>query len=465
MTPQEPNLRPDQDTRFDGALQLASRFVALMKSGLAYSIRHISFTQQLENYLVLLEPLLQSHGHVRFDAPDGDLCMNSERLPFRQAMHRALEQLAQEFAARTLVGIEFTPGLTLAEFQSFMELFLLGERWKGQELITACHDAGIVHLQALPFRSAAADRGTEDAAASLPATLGVSREAWATLYAGTQTLLAGDALDHGIELRHVKRMAQPLVDSALAGDRIIAALARVTPGESVSAHAAHTALVAVSVGARLGLDRQDLIDIAVAALLHDVGHAWVDRAAAEPGAAQPAPPHTIEGARRIAWATTFNRSSLAAMRTAIEHHGGSTSSPTAPAVLFSQLVGMADAYVSLLSRGTTRAQWISPSSALARVLDLLRTNRQPALAVAMVRALGFYPPGQLVELDDGAIARALVPVVDDPERPWVTLVADERGALIPSGGSEAVPLWEGRRIALALPRDLWPVDDAERPAA
>jgi len=83
------------------------------------------------------------------------------------------------------------------------------------------------------------DRGAETAADALPATLGASREAWATLYAGTQTLLSGDAFDHGVELRHVKRMVQPLVDSALAGDRIVAALARVAPGESVWAHA-HT---------------------------------------------------------------------------------------------------------------------------------------------------------------------------------------------------------------------------------
>ncbi len=465
MTPQGSNPSPDQDPRFDGALQLTSRFVALMRSGRAYPVRHVGFTQQLENYLALLEPVFQTHGHVRFDAPDGDLCMNGERLPFRQATHRALEQLAHEFAARTLVGIEFTPGLTLSEFQSFMDLFLLGERWKGEELITACHDAGIVHLQALPFRSAAVDRGAEAAADSLPATLGASREAWAALYSGAQTLLSGDAFDHGVELRHVKRMAQPLVDSVLAGDRIIAALARVAPGESVCVHAAHTALVAVSVGGRLGLGRHDLIDIAVAALLHDVGHGWVERAAAQPGAAQPAAEHTYEGVRRIAWATTFNRSSLAAMRTALEHHAASIGPQPAPPALFSQLVAMADAYVSLLSRGTARAQWMSPSSVLARVLELLRTNGQPALGVALVRALGFYPPGQLVELDDGAIARALVPVADHPERPWVQLVVDERGALIPGSRHEAMPLPEGRRIARALPRDAWPVDDAARPAA
>lgn len=451
---------PRVDPRHDLPLQLASRFMALVKSGRAYAVGHIAFTQQLDNYLTLLEPVLRAQGHARFDAPDGDLCMNGERLPFRQNMHRALEQLAQEFAARSVDGVEFVSGVTLPEFQSFMELFLQGESWKGHELITACHDAGIMRVRALAQRSVAAARGVEDAADVLAIAPAVTRAAWAALFTASHELLSRDALDHGVELRHLKRIAQPLVDSVLAGEPIAAALARVAPGESAGAHAAHTTLAAACMGARLGLGRHDLMDIAVAALLHDVGHGWT-----EPAGTPHAAPHTREGVRRIAWATTLNACSLDAMRTALEHHDtGTTGPPPAPALL-SRLVGLADAYVTFLSRGAERAQWISPCSALARVLDLLRPAGPPALGLALLRALGCYPPGQLVELDDGAIARALVPGAEDPERPWVELVADERGVLISAARRVAMPLPHGRRITRALPRDQWPVDEAARPAA
>lgn len=455
MNRKSPNLRPDHDPDFDTPLQLASRFMALLKSGRSYSVEHIGFTQQLENYLTLLEPLLRERGALRFDAPDGDLCLNGERLPFRQHTERALEHLAQEFGARTVSGVEFTPGLTLPEFQTFMRYFLLGERWKGEELITACTDAGVVHVQALPLRAVAVDRGASAAVHSVPEALGAAREAWAAVFAGTQQLLTGDALDHGIELRHVKRIVHPLVESVLARDRITAALASVAPGETVWAHAAHTALTAVSVGARLGLGRPDLADIAVAALLHDVGHAWAGSGTS----------HASEGVRRIAWATTLNRNSLDAMRVSLEHHEALMAEGAASSSLLSMLVAMSDAYVTLLSRGESRAEWMSPSSALARVLELVRAGGQPALGVALVRALGFYPPGQLVELDDGSIARTLVAADDDPERPWVQLVVDARGTRISSGHHEAMPLPAERHVARALPRDQWPVDDATRPAA
>ena len=400
MSPANLNLRPDHDGRFDLPLQLASRFMALVKSGQLYSVQHVGLTQQLKNYLILLGPVLEESGHARFDAPDGDLCMNGETLPFRQNMHRAIEQLALEFAARSLAGIEFLPGLSLAEFQAFMELFLLGERWKGAELIAACHDAGIVHLQALPFRSEAVEHGTEVAVGSLPATLGVSRAAWAALFAGAQQVLSGNALDQGIELRHLKRLVQPLVDSVLAGERVTAALTDVTPGETVWAHAANVALTAVSMGAHLGLGRHDLVRIAIAALLHDTGHAWTQPQLAGDDALGVGVPHTLEGVRRIAWSTTFNTDSLDAMRTALEHHDAPAASPEAPTpptstpvqpaepgqpALLSQLVAVADDYVTLVARGTKREEWQSPSSALARVLARARAEGQTALGVALVR--------------------------------------------------------------------------------
>lgn len=465
MNPKQPPLRPEHDERFDLPLQLASRFMALVKSGRAYSVQHVGFTQQLENYLELLMPVFRAPGHARFDAPEGELCMNGELLPFSQDMHRAIEQLPLEFAARSLEGIEFVSGLTLAEFKAFMELFLPSERWKGEELITACHDAGVVHLRPLPLRSEAIDRGAELAADALPEPLGSSREAWGSLFACAQQLLSGNGLDHGIELRHVKRAAQPLVDSVLAGERITAALADVTAGETAWAHAAHVALIAVGMGARLGLGRHDLARIAVAALLHDVGHAWTHAPTTGPGSELHGVSHTQEGVRRIAWATTLNPDSLAAMRAALEHHDPVPRGLHGRPVLLSQLIAVADDYVTILSHGSSREEWVSPSSALARVLEAARAQGQSALGLALVRVLGFHPPGQLVELDDGVIARTLGPVADDPERPWVQLVAGERGAWIPSHGHLVLPLPVERVITRAIPRDQWPEAPREQRAS
>ena len=462
-----PILSPDDDPRFEVSLQLASRFWALVRSGRAYAVGHVTYTTQLENYLALLSPPLEDRGAVRFHAPEGDLCMNGERLPHRPNMHKALESLVQEFAARTLEGIEFTKGLTLGELETFMSFFLPGERWKGAELIAACDEAGLVHARPLPIRAAARPLGAGAPPELAPESIGSARAAWLPVLAGARALLEGDALDQGLELRHVKRLVQPLVDSVLAGERAIAVLAQVTPRESTWSHAAHTALLAVSVGARLGLSRHDLADVAVAGLLHDAGHGWGEAGGPEmvEETREPAG-HTHEGLRRVAWSTTLNTTSLGVMRAVLEHHDAAPGDhDRLPSTLLSQLVSIADAYVTLLSRGDSLDAWLSPNSALVRVLGPLRGRWHPALPVALVRALGVHPPGQYVELDDGSLARAVAPDPQDPERPWVEPVADVRGVGIAPAHRRPMPLPAERYVARALPRAEWPHDPAERPAA
>jgi hypothetical protein len=467
VTRPNPILHPDDDPRFEIALQLATRFWALVKSGRAFSVGHVTYTSQLENYIGLLSTALEEDGVVRFDAPDGELCMNGDRLPNRANMQKALDALVQEFGARTLEGIEFTRGLSLGELETFMSYFLPGERWKGAELIAACDDAGLVHARALPLRLPAQPLGADTLPDSAPETVAKLSPAWRAVLAGARVLLEGDAMDQGIELRHVKRLLRPLIDEVLAGERLIAMLAQVTPRGTAWSHAAYTTLLAVCVGARLGLSRHDLADVAVAALLHDAGHGWGESGGPEMVEEHREPaPHTREGLRRVAWSTTLNPTSLGVMRTALEHHDpalGGAGSP--PASLVSQLVSICDAYVTLLSRGDSLEAWLSPNSALVRVIGPLQERWHPALAAALVRSLGVHPPGQYVELDDGSIARAMGPDADDPERPWIEPVSDARGAMIAPSHRRAVPLPAQHFVARALPRAEWPHHPSERPAA
>ena len=467
MTRSSPILHPDDDPRHESALQLASRFWALVRSGRAYSVGHVTYTSQLERYIGLLSSALEQDGVVRFNAPEGELCMNGVPLPDRANMQRAFESLVQEFAARTLEGIEFTRGLSLGELETFMSYFLPGERWKGAELIAACDDAGLVHARALPLRLMAEPLGAGELPEPTPEAVPVLPPAWRAVLAGARALLEGDAMDQGIELRHVKRLLRPLIDAVLGGERLVALLAQITPREAAWRHAAHTALLAVCVGVRLGLSRRELADVAVAALLHDAGHGWGEAGGpeiAEEGR-EPAP-HTREGLRRVAWSTTLNGTSLGVMRAALEHHLPALGDTEGlPFSLRSQIVSVCDAYVTLLSRGDTLEAWLSPNSALVRVIGPLRDRWHPALPLALVRALGVHPPGQYVELDDGSIARAMGPHGDDPERPWIEPVADARGVMILPAQRRAAPIPAQLYVSRALPRAEWPHHPMDRPAA
>jgi HD-GYP domain-containing protein (c-di-GMP phosphodiesterase class II) len=153
------------------------------------------------------------------------------------------------------------------------------------------------------------------------------------------------------------------------------------------------------------------------------------------------------------------------MRVALEHHmgPGETGYPAMAGPwdtsAWSRLVSVADAFVSLQThRG---GAGVTPHLALGMMLGPLRDRFDPVLLWVLVESVGFYPPGQRVELDDHSVALVLAPQPDDPARPHVRLLTDAHGVTRAGEPIELHPLPSDRSILRALP----PGDDPAEPFA
>lgn len=459
--------REGGDTLREQGLQVAMRFVATLRTGRSYSIGNRAFTRQLEQVLESLQPVLAEHGEALVVSLDGDVHVNGERLPLRSSSLRFLEQLAQEFQVREIAGVEFRAGLGLAELEAFMRYFLPSELYKGGDLAHACATQDFRHVR--PIEAILPEEPAAEAAAAEPAPEAAGpSHAWARALQNAQRLLGGAPGPRALELRHLKRVTQPLVDAVLAGPPGTGALAEartadLTPWE----HAVHVCLLAIAIGRQLGLGRAELAQLGVAALLHDSGkdavaalvrHPMARRGPAERAEAES---HTLEGLRHVARSTTLNATSLVAMRAALEHHAdGPDGYPAFSSgwriAAGSRLVAIADAYVSLLAPREEDRPALTPGEALGCVLGPLGPRFHPGLRAALVRVLGVHPPGQVVELDDGSLARSLGAAPDDPERPLVEWLSGPGGGACAPGSREPGLLPPERSVRRALPLAEWP---------
>jgi HD-GYP domain-containing protein (c-di-GMP phosphodiesterase class II) len=275
-----------------------------------------------------------------------------------------------------------------------------------------------------------------------------------------------------MELRHAKRVVQPLVDGAFSSEPIVVGLSSLTHHDEYTyAHAVNVCLVAVTMGHFLEMDRRALADLGVAALLHDVGKSAVaDRihhALEEftPEEQALAARHPLEGAKLMASTTTLNQTTLRCMRAALEHHMGPEGHGY-PALgnswqtsMLSRIVAVADCYVSLQTHRSVRGATTTPYQALGMMLGPLKARFHPAMLWALVQTVGFYPPGQLVELDDGALATVLAPNPQDLARPHVRVVISSAGEPLPADPpTELRPLPPERSVRRALRGEEYPPD-------
>jgi hypothetical protein len=221
----------------------------------------------------------------------------------------------------------------------------------------------------------------------------------------------------GLELRHARRVVQPIVDSEMSERPVVLGLAgMIRRDEYTYARNVNACVIATAIAHRLGFDRAALSDISTAALLHGIGRSVTSA----PDRIGPA------GAVLLARRATMSETTIKLMRVAFE--AGAGMARPGRAGVMSQIVGIAGTYARLTTARTSTGRATTPSQALGMVISPLASGFDPALKVALVETLGFYPPGQFVLLDDGAVAFVIAPNREDIEFPILHVVHRPDGA-------------------------------------
>jgi len=437
MSPHEParhdraeGKAADERVREQGTV-IITRLLATMRTGRAYKVGNQVFTRQLESFIECVLQALAESGEAVFVELEGDLYLNGARLPVKPNTLRFHESVRKEFEMRKIAGFRATKGLNLKEVEVFFELFLQADMLQGPVLLQACIARGDKHLLPVVHASAeapgegptgSAEGGEGDGTGAEVRTVtssaagligeesssgwnldrGANKKAFLMALQGMRTLL--HAPQEGVELRHAKRVVQPLVDGAFSSEPVVVGLTGLSQHDDYTyAHAVNVCLVAVNIGQVLGLDRRQLADLGVAVLLHDVGKGEVanqihhppeeftpeERAAAER--------HTVMGARLITKNTVLNQTTLRCIRVAFEHHmgpGGTgyphTDPPWGPSLL-SRVTAVADCYVNLLTHRSERGKGMTPYKALSIMFGPLQDRGQQGGAGAAPPAAGAPP--------------------------------------------------------------------------
>jgi HD-GYP domain-containing protein (c-di-GMP phosphodiesterase class II) len=506
---------PDEHHRELGS-QMVILLSGLMRIARAYSVSNQVFRTHVGKILQAFEAIFEHSNEAVFVSLETDIYLNGVRIPVNSSKFRFHQDVVKVFRQHKISGLRAVRGVTLDDLIQFFGMFLGSEPRLGASFLKACTDVGLttilpaVHASTDPDASSsdllygdaefdgedsdgdggggggggggpggeAGDRSSRPSGrGGISVSRGWTRKYYWQAVQGARSLLTTTLLNSGLEMRHAKRVVQPLVDGAFAAEPIVVGLSSLRDHDEFTySHSVNVCSIAVTMGHLLGMDRRTLADLGVAALLHDVGKSAVadqifhpleaftdeERAAAER--------HPVEGAKLLARSTTLNSTTLRCMRVALEHHAGPGDEcyPSFPGhwqiSMLSQIVSIADCFVSLHTRRGELIEIITPYEALGMILGKFSERFEPALLWALVQAIGFYPPGQVVELDDGSLALVLAPNLHDLARPHVRVIRDAEGKILPGDqGEELLPIPFERGVRRALRGSEYPNEEPEQP--
>lgn len=422
---------------------LIQRIVALMRTARTYDVSNMAFQRQQQEFLNVLRRLLDEEDEVTLVAVGDYFYLNGVRVKASTSLMGPYHSLLSDFERRQTGGLRFVQGVNESEVERFFQLFLAADDPAlAPKLPETVDEASVQHIVPLP----ASQLDVEDIARELDELPKPQRERakarqvyWRAMVGAKRVVLRARSNGRP-DLRHAKRVVQPIVDSVMKTEFSLVGLTALKDHDEYTyAHCVNVSVLSVGMGQALGLPRQALADLGVAGLLHDLGKMSVDGAVLrKPGALSAEEwaqmrRHPIEGAMMVSRMPGLSQVLIDSMRGCFEHHmnyNGTGYPDTAVEwgqATTSRIVAMADCFDAVTAH---RAYYARPRTAFEGLRTLMGPNRvnfDPAVMWALIKTVGLYPAGTVMQTQSGHVVLAMSPNPKDVTRPVCRVLLNPGG--------------------------------------
>jgi HD-GYP domain-containing protein (c-di-GMP phosphodiesterase class II) len=424
---------------------LLLRLSALMRTARTYDVSNQAFRRQLQEFTGLLKKLFEEEDEVALVVVADYLYLNGVRIKAHTGLLGPYHALMADFERRQVGGLRFLPGVSDAEVERFFQVFVASEDPSlAERLPDMIAEAAIANILIVP----AGDLDAEDLARELeeqPTPKGErarARKVFWRAVLGTRKIVLRARQSGRPDLRQAKRLVQPIVDNIMKHEYSIVGLTALKDHDEYTyTHCVNVAVLSISMGQQLGLPRQALADLGVAGLLHDLGKMRIPGDVLRKPDALTADEwklmkrHPLEGAVMIARMPGLSTVMLDAMRACLEHHMNYNRTGYPDIELewgqatMSRIVAMADCFDAITAH---RAYHSRPRTAFEGLQILLGPNRvnfDPAVLWALVRSVGLYPAGTVLQTATGHVVLCTSPNPKDVTRPHCRVLVRPDGSI------------------------------------
>ena len=448
--------------------KLLVRLNALLRTARTHDVTNQAFQRQLKEFHEVVIQVMEEdqEDEVALVAVADYVYLNGVRIKAHPSMLSVYHALMSEFERRALGGIRFLHGVHEAELERFFQLFVASDESSlAERLIETVKEAGVDHVVPVPAMDLDADDLARDLEEQKENTeRGRAKRVFWRAVLGTRKIVLRAHQTGRPDLRQAKRLVQPVVDSIMRHEYSVVGLTALRDHDEYTyAHCVNVSVLSIGMGQALGLSRQVLADLGVAALLHDIGKIAV------PGDVLRKPArltpeewrlmrrHPIEGVKMICRMPGLTGLTLDAMRVCLEHHmnfdrsGYPNVTTEWGQASLSRIVAVADCFDAITAHRAYHRRPRSPFEALQYMLGPSRVSFDPAVLWALVRTVGLYPAGSVLQTDSGHVVLALSPNPHDVRRPNCRVLILPDGTAAPEEGAEQwSPMSSDRNVIKVL---------------
>ncbi len=356
-----------------------------------HDVSNSALDRPVEEFRHVLKCLIDLLGPVTLVCVEDHVYVNDIRVRF-DLHHEHAQALEQMLRRHNVGGITYFGELTADEVRTVLAAFASkpSDDRPRSALQHRLNQTGLSHIELQPtFRFLdEARRVDRDIDEVYDALTGVAAETFANMSAGRlpNPLPVRRALNDLLDVTHGKDLARIAFEID-------------TKSPPFAQHPLMVANMSILIGRSAGLSESSISDLAVAALLHDVGFCAEDNTRGKAFER-----HTRTAARVMLRQRGFHEARIRRLLVMLEHHDAGGDSSRRPS-LHARVVHIADDYDTLTRHRSGSGPVCVPADALRRMAA--SAGYDSILLQLFVNRLGRYPPGSVLRLADGTLVVSL----------------------------------------------------------
>jgi putative nucleotidyltransferase with HDIG domain len=402
-----------------------------------------SVIKKIQQLHELIRTLARTEGACHLEHMHSFLLLNGSRLKTDVAGLMPYNFMMETMGKLKTGAIGFAPDLAFEDLRKFLYVFSKLDPKDAGENPCAALDAalkkeGLASIVIGPEDDRAISARSEDMRRH-------SVDIYFRSISVAKSILQNAHSGKAVDFRRAKRAVQTMVDIAQEDEFFLVALSSIKNyDEYTYNHSANVAVLSITFGQHLGLDKKLLGALGMGALLHDIGKTEIDKEILnKPGKLtrdewEVLKTHPVLGVKMLLKSAEMNELLVRSIIVAFQHHkrndlqGYPETRSSRDINLLSKIVAIADCYDALTTPRVYRSKSYSAAEALGVMLDDCGTIFDPNLLNEFARFLTLYPIGTMVRLDTGetALVYRVSHEVETLDRPTAKILTDPSGAQV-----------------------------------
>ncbi len=405
----------------DPLKQLVNSLSGALKGLRLYPVQHPLIQKQLQDATGLLKNLLQGRAQLRIGILQDTLFVNEHLFadPYPSA-----DNLCRLFQEKQLTGIEFLEGIADHELKLLLQ-FLNGTALGHEEFEELFRQHDIRNIRFLP------EAGEEDTGRQS------ARKIFGRALKVVNTIFQDVRLGRIPSSVEAHKVVKDMARMTLADPHALLALSLLKNYDNYTfTHSVNVSVLALAVGRAAGLSEEELRTLGIGSLLHDIGKLKIDLAIInKPGRLSEKEfseirKHPDMGAEIIDQMGGLNETARAIV---LGHHlhfdrrGYPQNADISGSFDLIDMTTIADTYDAITTLRPYQRP-ITPRKAIQKLMFQAGTLLHPGYLETFIFALGTYPVGTLVRLDNNEIGVVGRIGIEDPDSVQVKILFDPLGA-------------------------------------